>query len=95
MECVATAICFGGGPIDAAGAGGDFGSTQDVTHARQFGGYSSGLYGTVGPISMTITPSGGNTGIAKSVGFGAAYVSCTNLHVKCKCSDCDEYTYMD
>ena len=96
LECMATSICFGGGPIVAAGAGGDAGSARGVEHARQFSGYSSGVYGTIGPISMTINPNGGNTGLSKSWGAGIAYITCTNIHVRCKCSECDDqYTYVE
>jgi hypothetical protein len=95
LECQATSICFGGGPIIAAGAGGDYGLTKGVNHAKGFGGYSSGVYGTAGPVSLLLTPNGGNTGLSKSWGGGAAYVTCTNIHIKCKCSCDNDYTYMD
>lgn len=83
MTCEATSICFGGGLIAAAGVGGDAGVVRGVTNKEQFDGYSSGFYVTVGPVSVTETSSGGNVGVAKSIGLGAAYVTCTNTHVRC------------
>lgn len=96
LECQATSICFGGGPILAAGAGGDYGLTRNAIHARGLSGYSSGFYATAGPVSLLLHPDGGNAGVAKSIGGGLAWVSCTNLHIKCKCSSCgDDWIYLD
>lgn len=94
-KCEATSICFGGGPIVAAGAGADYGSAHGVTHARSFGGYSSGGYATAGPFSININTGGSNSGISKSWGAGAAYITCTNVNIKCKCSCNDDYNFMD
>jgi len=82
--CSATSVCFGGGAIAAAGVGFDAGEVRGVTNSDQFKGYSSGLYVTAGPVSVFETGgSGGNTGVSKSWGGGAAYISCTNYYVQC------------
>ncbi len=89
-QCVATAICFGGGPIAAAGLGVDFGGqsgagkgTTKTYNKSDFGKFSSGAYVTGGPVSGTFTGSSSNAGVAKSYGLGGAYVTCTNVLLIC------------
>ena len=89
-QCSATAICFGGGPIAAIGLGIDFGGqpgagkgTTNTYNPTDFGNFSSGVYGTGGPVSLTFTGSSSNAGVAKSWGLGGAYVTCTNVLLIC------------
>jgi len=88
-RCTATAMCFGGGPIAGAGFGADVkGRLEGVNDSRQLRGYSRGIQITGGPISETITGSGATLSFMKSIGFGAAFVACTNIHLSCDGDDC-------
>jgi RHS repeat-associated protein len=90
LVCEGTSICFGGGPIAAAGIGFDFGGypkstagVSNVPYTRDFGRFSSGIYLTGGPVSVAMTGSSASVGIAKSVGAGVAYVSCLTVDLRC------------
>ena len=85
-KCSATAFCFGGGAIAAAGIGIDFGGypgetrgVMDTYCPSDFQTFSSGLYFTGGPLSETHTGNSSNIGLSKSWGLGVAYVTCKNF----------------
>ena len=91
MVCEGASICFGGGPIIAAGGGVDFGgypkSTAGVSNVPRIGDFrtfSSGVYVAGGPVSATITGSSANVGLSKSWGAGAAYVTCITVDLSCR-----------
>jgi RHS repeat-associated protein len=90
-KCTATAFCFGGGAALTVGAGVILkGRVEGVTDSDQFNGFSSGFFIAGGPISTTITGSGGTTGLGKSFLIGAfAFVSCTNFHLRCDENGCE------
>jgi RHS repeat-associated protein len=88
--CKATSICFGGGPMIALGIGIDFGGYPKFTKGVEgascvsdLKAFSSGVYFTGGPFSATVTGSSANTGISKSWGAGAAYVTCFSIDLSC------------
>ena len=87
--CTATAICFGGGPMAAAGFGADVkGRVEGVNASRKLRGFTRGILISGGPISQAITGSGATLSLLKSIGFGAAFIACTNAHLKCEGDDC-------
>jgi len=88
--CKAKSVCFGGGPIVAAGVGIDFGGYPKFTkgvegapYASDLKSFSSGFYGTAGFGSLTLTGSSASIGISKSWGFGGAYVTCFSYDLRC------------
>jgi len=88
--CEATGICFGGGPIVAAGVGAILkGRITGVTNSNSLNGFSSGVFYVGGPVSGTITGSGATVSIGKSIGLGIAFVSCTNLTLRCDEDGCE------
>jgi hypothetical protein len=82
-KCTATAYCYGGGAIGAVGAGIDFGVVTDTYFISDFEGYSYGFYLTAWALSETITDSSKSFGVAKSLGFGLAFITCTNSNIYC------------
>lgn len=88
-KCEGTAICFGGGPLVAGGLGGERGRVTGVTNSDNLGDFSSGLTISGGPVSITITGNSASTGLFKSIGFGAAFVSCTVINLRCDADGCN------
>jgi hypothetical protein len=68
---------FGGYPKSQVGV-------ENIYYTSEFSEFSSGIYVTGGPLSVTFTESSKNIGISKSWGFGIAYVTCFNIYISCK-----------